>query len=406
VKSLTEPRFAVYVSAHVVSQIGTWVQQVAIGWFAWEISHSEAVLGLLVFCQFAPSLFITPIAGNLADRRGEAPLVVGADGIAGIVSLSLGAIALTGNLSIAWLIASSLIIGCSQSFSHPARQVFITRIVKREHLTSAVSINSVSMSIARSVGPLGAAYLISSGDLPVAFFWNGISSLLDAAALWLVRERGARKVDTGRTSGGWREFLHSAGEGLRTVNKEPSLRLVFFMYLLYSALGRPVLDLLPAIVDSIMGGDARLLGQINSLFGVVGIVTGVLMSIAIRPERLILAETVSMLLMAIGTALLAQSTGADAGLIAISVFSVGQVAVNITSTSAAQLSSSVVNQGRVMALHVLTFRCGAAFGGLLVGGIAKVVGLWETLIGIAAILSVVFIYGVLQKSSLEIKRLQ
>ncbi|MFT3820321.1 MAG: MFS transporter [Rubrivivax sp.] len=391
-RSLSQPRFAAYVSVHSLSQLGTWVQQIVVGWYAWEQTHSEAILGLIAFLQFGPALVLTPIAGVLADGRREGRIVAAADAVSGAAALSLAALAAAQVLSVPALLAGVLLSGIAGSLAQPARQVFVARLVGREALPSAVAVNSVSMNVARSMGPLGAAALIATQQLPWAFLLNGVATIANAAVLWRLappdRAPGARAP---ALAGGGSMFA-AALDGLKAAWASPVLRPVLGLYLAYALLGRPVIDMLPAIVGQLLGGTGTLLGQLNSLFGVVAIVAGLLMT-WLPARRLLQAEVLSLAWMAVGVAVLVHADGTAGAFAGIAIFAVGQVAVNVSSTTAAQLCSDSALTGRVMALHVLAFRFGAALGGLAVGAVADLVGLWETMVAVAAALLAAFICG-------------
>ena len=60
--------FRIYIIGQVVSLVGTWLQVTAQGWVVWELSHSEAALGIVNMLATLPLLLLGPWAGVLADR--------------------------------------------------------------------------------------------------------------------------------------------------------------------------------------------------------------------------------------------------------------------------------------------------------------------------------------------------
>ncbi|SPA02644.1 putative MFS transporter [Cupriavidus taiwanensis] len=389
---LRRPRVAAYYLVHTSAQIGTWVQQVVVGWFAWEQTHSELLLGFLIFAQFAPSFVISPLAGILVDG-GKGKQVVGiSDATCGLTSLVMAGLVLTGNLTTPALVGCALLVGICGSFSQPARQVLLTKLVEKTEIASAVSVNSVSMNIARSVGPLGAAYLITNNLSFFAFALSGVAMLADAMFV-RVFSRNDSEAKTVRPSR--REsFIVTLRGAFTAVLDDRSMRLVFLVYLAYAMLGRPVIDMLPAIVDSILRQDARVLGNINALFGVLAIAAGLLLSLVSHAQALLKVLVSSLVFLASGTAMLSLSSSELGSYFAIGIFALGQAAVNICSSAFAQMQALETHKGRVVALHVMTFRAGAAVGGLLVGYVAGLMGLANVMIAIAACLSGVFVCAI------------
>lgn len=387
-KVLRQPRVAAYYFVHTSAQIGTWVQQVAVGWYAWEQTHSEVLLGVLVFVQFAPSLVISPIAGVLADRGNVRQVVAISDAVCGLTSLVMAGLALTGNMTTPALIGSALIVGICGSFSQPARQVLVIGLVAKAEIASAVSVNSVSMNIARSVGPLGAAYLITENLSYLAFASSGFTAIADAMFVRVFFGKGG--VPQSETECKRESLMVTLAGGLSAILHDRSMRLVFLVWSAYAALGRPVIDMLPAVVDSILRQDARVLGNINALFGAIAVTAGVLLSLVNRVKTLLQVQVVSLVFLAAGTVLLSLSRSEWDSYVAIGIFAIGQAAVNICSSAFAQMQAVETHKGRVVAMHIMAFRSGAAVGGLLVGYVAGMVGLVNAMIAMAVCLTIVF----------------
>src|SRR5438067_12880857 len=67
--------YRVYVSGNAIGLIGTWLQRVSVGWLAWTLTHSGAWLGILSMAEFFPVVFLSPLAGVLADRPNQVRVV-------------------------------------------------------------------------------------------------------------------------------------------------------------------------------------------------------------------------------------------------------------------------------------------------------------------------------------------
>ncbi|MCA9271269.1 MAG: MFS transporter, partial [Planctomycetales bacterium] len=60
--------FALYTAGSSISQIGMWVQRLAIGWLVWDLTKSGVWLGAVAIAEFLPTIVITPFGGVLSDR--------------------------------------------------------------------------------------------------------------------------------------------------------------------------------------------------------------------------------------------------------------------------------------------------------------------------------------------------
>src|SRR5437773_12577750 len=68
VRAFRHRNFRLYFGGQSVSLIGTWVQQIALGWTIYELTHSSFLLGLISFAGQLPLFLVTPFAGVLVDR--------------------------------------------------------------------------------------------------------------------------------------------------------------------------------------------------------------------------------------------------------------------------------------------------------------------------------------------------
>src|ERR1043166_2290089 len=144
--------YRIYVSGNAVGLIGTWLQRVSVGWLAWTLTHSGAWLGIMSMAEFFPVVFLSPLAGVLADRRNQVSVIRTTQGIGGVQASLLAILVYTGALTIEWLFALTLLLGITNSFAQPSRMALISNLVDRPALPSALAINSIVFTSARFIG--------------------------------------------------------------------------------------------------------------------------------------------------------------------------------------------------------------------------------------------------------------
>ncbi len=66
--ALSSSNFRIDMCGNSISVIGLWIQRLAFGWQAWQLSESPLVVGLVAGAQFMPLLLLTPLFGVIADR--------------------------------------------------------------------------------------------------------------------------------------------------------------------------------------------------------------------------------------------------------------------------------------------------------------------------------------------------
>jgi len=183
-----------------ISLIGTWMQQVATGWLVYRMTNSPFLLGMVGFLGNAPSLVLAPVAGVLADRWSRHKLMFAIQGLAMVQALALAILVLTNTITVAWIIALSLVLGVVNAFDLPVRQAFVLDMLDdRDDLSNAIALNSSMVNGSRLIGPSLAGILIGIVGEGICFLANGLSYIAVIAALAAMRIR-PRAAETRESS--------------------------------------------------------------------------------------------------------------------------------------------------------------------------------------------------------------
>jgi len=161
--------FRFYFIGQTLSVSGTWMQRVAQSWLVLELTGSGTALGLVTAVQFLPVLFLAPLGGVVADRFNKRRLLLVTQSLAAVLATALGLLVLFDLVQIWMVYALAGALGLVASLDNPTRQTFVLELVGRDQLTSAVSLNSVLVNLARVLGPAaaGAPWRTSPGSCPV-----------------------------------------------------------------------------------------------------------------------------------------------------------------------------------------------------------------------------------------------
>ncbi len=175
--------YRIYASGNAVSLVGIWMQRVAVGWLAWTLSHSGTWLGIMSMAEFFPVVFLSPLAGALADRRDRVG-IIRVTQIAGSVEASLLAILVyTGAITIELLFALTLLLGIFNAMAQPSRLALIPTLVDRAALPSALAINAIIFNSARFLGPAVAGIVIAQISVGAAFAVNATTYVVFLIAM-------------------------------------------------------------------------------------------------------------------------------------------------------------------------------------------------------------------------------
>src|SRR3954453_13374083 len=145
------------------SNVGTWLQQVAMGWLTYRVTGSAFILGLVAFCTNFGILVLSPFGGVLADRVNRRRALVVTQTLMLVQAVVLTAIVAWGHIEVWHLIVLALWLGTAWAFDVPLRQsMYVHLVPERADLPNAIALNSFMVNAARVVGPAIAGALIAT----------------------------------------------------------------------------------------------------------------------------------------------------------------------------------------------------------------------------------------------------
>ncbi len=381
VRALSIRNYRVYTLGNAISLIGIWLQRVTVGWLAWRLTHSGVWLGLVAFADLAPVVFLSPMAGALADRRNRIWVIR----MTQIVSISqailLAALTYTGLITIWPLFLLTLVLGSANAVAQPARLALIPNLVDRESLPSAVAINSIVFNNARFVGPAIAGIAIAQGSVSLSFALNALAYI----AFSLCLSRVTLTSEPGGAGGGQRRMLSATLEGYLYALKHPGIGPMLGMFALSSVICRGFIEMLPGFADSVFHRGPQGLAWMVATAGLGAMLGGTWMVWRSGIEGLTDLLVMHMLLLSL--ALLAFTSTTEFW-IALPCLFVAGAGLVITGVSAQTLIQSAVDpsmRGRIMGLYGMIFRGGPALNSLLIGLFSSQLGLRLPLAGGAAL---------------------
>ncbi len=364
--ALAIPNYRRYFAGQAVSLIGTWMQMTAQAWLVLTLTHSATMLGLVVALQALPVLLLGPYGGVVADRVDKRRLMVVLQSLMGIQALVLGVLTVTGEVRFWQVAVLAVALGANNAFESPCRQSFILEMVGPGALRNAVSLNSVLMNAARTIGPAIAGVLIATVGLGVCFLLNGVSFVAVIASLATLRRSALRPTaPVARERGQLRE-------GLRYASRTPELTIPLVMMVFIGMLAYEFQVTLPVLAHQVFHQGAAVFGLMTASMG-IGAVVGGLYTAArgrtgLRP--LLIAAS------AFGVLILALSAAPSLPVALILLLFVGAASVSFTaiSNTTLQLASAPNMRGRVMSLWLVAFQGSTPLGGPIIGWVCAWAG--------------------------------
>jgi MFS family permease len=274
--------FRLYWLALVAQVCGQQMFAFTLGWLTFEITGSQAQLGLIHLCGFVPQIALTLLGGVLADRVDPRKLIGGAQTNAAIAMIFVGAAALLGTAQLWHLALGAFLLGLTNAIDEPARASFYPRLLPRALLRSAVPLVSMAFGGSRVIAPSIAGFLIAAAGAPTTFLVSAAGASTMLAVLFLVRPVRAE----GRSHG---SLLNNFAESLNYIRGNEVFAKAIAAALLNATLAMGYINMLPVFAKDVLQVDSRGLGILVSAAG-VGALTGLLsyawLQLRISPRNL------------------------------------------------------------------------------------------------------------------------
>ncbi|MDQ6746100.1 MAG: MFS transporter [Actinomycetota bacterium] len=355
-----------YYAGQAVSLIGTWMQMTAQSWLVLMLTHSSTALGVVIALQTLPVLLLAPYGGVIADRVDKRRLMIVLQSVMGVQALVLGVLSITGAVRVWQIGVLAALLGINNAFENPARQSFMLELVGQEHLRNAVSLNSVLVNGARTIGPAIAGLLIAGVGDGVCFLLNAASFVAVVASLISMQRADLRPTPPAPRARG------QLREGLRYVRATPELAVPLLMMGLVGCLTYEFQVSLPVMASRGLHVGAAGFGFMTAAMGVGAVLGGLVIAARgkIGTGPLALAASVFGVTMALAAA--ASSLAVELAALAV----VGGASITFMSTgnSTLQLAAAPTMRGRVMSLWFVAFQGSTPIGGPLIGWVMAAFG--------------------------------
>jgi MFS family permease len=261
--------FRIFWGGTFASNIGTWMQNVLLGAFGYELTGSATFVGILFFAQLGPLLFMSTVGGVLADVVDRRKLLVITQLEQLVLSGVLAALAATSNPSRVAIVVCVFAIGVGNSLSAPAIAAILPTLVPRADLPGAVSLQSVQMNLSRVIGPAIGAVIYSRFSAAPVFALNAGTYVFAVAGVVLARYHHYAPGEVEETG------LARLLSGFRIAARDPLIRRILTTLVLFSLFSLTFVGLMPAIAADNFGIRPRSVeyGLLYACFG-LGAATG------------------------------------------------------------------------------------------------------------------------------------
>ncbi|MBF0276417.1 MAG: MFS transporter [SAR324 cluster bacterium] len=368
-KVFSNRNYAVYTSGNSFSLIGLWVQRLAVGWLAWDLTKSGFWLGAVAFADLFPIFIVGPFGGVIADWFDRRKVSLICQSLSLCQASTLFFLTANGIINIGLLFTLSLFQGIIVSFHQPTRLSLVRDLVPAEEITTAVAINSVSFNLARFIGPAIAGLVITRFGVATAFAVNAISFISMIIALIIIRLPPQRKQTQKKN------ILFEASAGIRYAASHRAVGRIIFLMLVMALLTRPVSDLLPGFADAVFSKGAEGLAIFTSAIGFGAIAGGIWIAQRGSNKGLPKIAMSSVIISGLMVSLFSYTTHFWLAAASMAVAGVSMVTCGVATQTMIQSAVEEQMRGRILSLWGMIFRGGPAIGALCLGWLSGFYGL-------------------------------
>jgi MFS family permease len=381
--SLRYRNYRLFFGGQIVSQTGSWMQRIALGWYVLQLTHSPFDVGVMAFAQFMPYMAFGLFAGVLTDRLDARRTVI-ATQVAQLVSASALAWIALGGFAQPWMLYTiAFINGTVLVLDVPSRQQLTYRMVGRDDLPNAIALNSTLFNASRIFGPAVAGVVLVAGA-GICFLVNSVSFLAVLLGLLAMRVSEFFPLEEFERP----RILAGTREGLAWVWRQPRIVVLLTLTFVLSTFCFNFNVTLPVLAKVTLHGHAYVYGLLSAAFG-AGALIG-----ALAAASLGRASTKTLLIGGFifvgGELLLAPLQSAVLAGALLFLIGAGFTAWSANSNASMQLAAPDHLRGRIIGLYFYAFNGTGALAGVLTGWLCDVGGtelafLFAGIVGLVAI---------------------
>ncbi len=379
-RALRIPLYRRYWIGHLLASIGRWMYRMSIGWLAWELTGSTVWLGLIAFADLVPTAIVTIVAGAVADRFGCIRIIRMSLVLTTLLATLLGALVLMHWITIELLLVIAFCNGCAESLGQPARLAVVNALVTKRDLSSAIAIGSASFNASRIIGPAIAGGLIvwtGTGVVMLLCALSFLSFLLIIKTIHIEDVRAPSKEQAGLMSDILSGFVY--------VLEHSGIRFVMILLTATSLLVRPVIELLPGVVEKVFHTGPTGLSLILGSIGAGAVFASLWLARRGEASGLTRLLVFSTCATGLAVALSMQFDRIWLAAIFFGVMGVFMLAGNVSAQTLVQNNVAPALRARVMGLFIVFGHGLPAVGALIQGWLATYMGV-QAAIGGGALL--------------------
>jgi MFS family permease len=262
--------YRVFWTGAFISNIGTWIETVAVGTYVTEETGRAGWTGTIAALTFLPTVVLGPVAGAFADRVERRRYLALVTLVQTLLAVVLTVLAATGSLSVPATATIVFLSGCALACLLPAWSAALPDLVPPEDVLAASSLSQAQFNLGRVIGPAIAGVLLAGAGLAGAFGVRAVSFVAVLVALALIRLPRPEPAD------GRRERLRDQVRGgIDFARRDLGVRTALLLLAVTSVLVSPFIGLVPAVAVKVFGAGASATSTLVTAQGIGAVLAAV-----------------------------------------------------------------------------------------------------------------------------------
>jgi MFS family permease len=280
-KKLWNRDFILLLQGGAVSMIGDLMYSVAIGYWVYEKTGSNSLMGIMSSISMFVTMFLSPFSGSIVDKLNRKWVLVGMDLFQSVIMLTVGILAYTEKLNVPLVLIAAFLAALGSVFYSPAASSVMLEITPRDDLVRGQSIFSGSSSFINLVGSALSGLMVAFLGVPLIVIINGLSNLYSAfSELFVTVPKSinqGEKITVGR-------ILTDTKAAVKMIFSEPCLRIFVPCALILNLLSAGAFTLmLPFCLEKSFSVDSY--GYLMSIWTTASLICVVLLGAIKLPSK-------------------------------------------------------------------------------------------------------------------------
>lgn len=263
---LKEKTFLSFFLTVFISNIGSWIQNVALSWLSLSLKNTASSFGFISFLGAIPNIVFPFFGGYLADNFDNKKTLVVTQTLGMLVASTIGVGIFFNFITYGGLAVMTFINGVSSAISYPVYYTLLTSLVEKNKIPRVIALHSVQFNVSRFIGPLLFGVFVVIFGLAGCFLINAVTYI--PLIFVLSKLRSKQPLRENNTN-----FLMNIKEGFFYVIKNKGITAIMAVIFVYSFFVLPFFGMLPYIVKNFLEDDPKAVSIVMGLLG-VGALTG------------------------------------------------------------------------------------------------------------------------------------